>query len=67
MIVAACVVDHVTPHRGNEDLFFDYHNTQSLCKAHHDSTKQSMERGSVPKDRAKINPKDGWPFGSGGE
>lgn len=32
----ATVVDHVEPHRGNLDLFFDTTNLQSLCKLHHD-------------------------------
>jgi len=37
------VVDHITPHKGNEQLFYDGP-FQSLCKLHHDSTKQSDER-----------------------
>ena len=40
----ADVVDHITPHRGNEALFWDKSNWQPLCKFHHDSTKQRMER-----------------------
>lgn len=31
----ATVVDHVVPHRGNEDLFWDENNWQPLCTAHH--------------------------------
>ena len=42
-IVGATVVDHITPHKGDWSLFADYENTQSLCKHHHDSTKQSQE------------------------
>lgn len=34
--VEAVVVDHVTPHRGNPELFWDRGNWQSLCKACHD-------------------------------
>lgn len=30
------VVDHVIPHRGNEDLFWDADNWQTLCKPCHD-------------------------------
>lgn len=46
MIVAASVVDHVTPHRGDMALFWDPNNWQSLCKPCHDSWKQSQESGS---------------------
>jgi 5-methylcytosine-specific restriction protein A len=40
----ATVVDHKRPHRGDTRLFFDSDNLQSLCKPHHDSTKQWEER-----------------------
>lgn len=30
-------VDHIRPHRGNIDLFFDMDNLQSLCKSCHSS------------------------------
>ena len=32
----ATVVDHVLPHRGDEDLFWDESNWQPLCKHCHD-------------------------------
>jgi len=32
----ATVVDHITPHRGNMELFWDESNWQSLCKPCHD-------------------------------
>ena len=32
----ATVVDHIIPHRGDEELFWDRSNWQSLCKRHHD-------------------------------
>lgn len=32
----ANVVDHITPHRGDEVLFWDQTNWQSLCKLCHD-------------------------------
>ena len=34
--VAATVVDHIIPHRGNDDLFWDPANWQPLCKPCHD-------------------------------
>lgn len=43
-IVAAAVVDHIVAHRGDEELFWDPDNWQSLCKRCHDSVKQSEER-----------------------
>lgn len=55
---AATVVDHIEPHKlkdaiksGNKRsitkaqlLFWDKTNLQPLCKQHHDSTKQRMEK-----------------------
>lgn len=41
---AACVVDHITPHKGNTALFWNRDNWQALCKHCHDSHKQSHER-----------------------
>ena len=32
----ATVVDHILPHRGDEDLFWDESNWQPLCKHCHD-------------------------------
>jgi 5-methylcytosine-specific restriction protein A len=32
----ATVVDHIKPHRGNEKLFYDLKNLQSMCKPCHD-------------------------------
>lgn len=33
----ATEVDHVQPHDGNAQLFFDEKNLQSLCESHHSS------------------------------
>jgi 5-methylcytosine-specific restriction endonuclease McrA len=38
------VADHVTPHRGDEALFWDEGNLQCLCKSCHDRIKQRQER-----------------------
>jgi len=35
-VTVASVVDHIIPHKGNEALFWDESNWQSLCKFHHD-------------------------------
>ena len=35
-LTPATVVDHVIPHRGDHQLFWDESNWQALCKTHHD-------------------------------
>lgn len=34
-VTAATEVDHITPHRGNEAIFWDESRWQALCKMHH--------------------------------
>ncbi|AYJ92048.1 MULTISPECIES: HNH endonuclease [Serratia] len=46
-VVSASIVDHVKPHKGDEELFHDPDNLQSLCKRCHDSVKQRMEKGGT--------------------
>ena len=58
-IRAASVVDHIKEHKGNPALFWDEGNLQSLCKRHHDSDKQRLERGGTPTVRVDV---DGWPL-----
>ena len=48
-VVAATIVDHIKPHRGDNALFWDRENWQSLCKSCHDSIKQAAERSGVIK------------------
>lgn len=45
LVVAATVVDHVRPHRGDQALFWDRSNWQSLCATCHSSVKQRQESG----------------------
>ena len=45
-ITAATVVDHIQPHRGNQELFWDKKNWQSLCARHHNSDKAREESRS---------------------
>jgi 5-methylcytosine-specific restriction endonuclease McrA len=59
-VVAAAVVHHVTPHKGDEDLFFDPSNLESLCKSCHDSDAQSEERRGYSLEIGV----DGWPIDS---
>jgi 5-methylcytosine-specific restriction protein A len=46
-IIVAEVVDHIVPHRGNDKLFWDRDNWQSLCKQCHDSHKQRLEKSGI--------------------
>jgi 5-methylcytosine-specific restriction protein A len=41
----AVTVDHIIPHKGNKELFWDRKNWQSLCKQHHDSKTASQDGG----------------------
>lgn len=47
--VMATVVDHKKPHHGDEELFWDHDNWQSLCAACHSGAKRVKEnRGYLP-------------------
>ena len=50
----AAEVDHKTPHRGDERLFWDEDNLWCLCKACHSTVKQREERGH------RMQRQDGW-------
>lgn len=56
----AAVADHIIPHKGDWNLFFDAGNIQSLCIAHHNSAKQQIERLGFSTQIGK----DGWPIDS---
>lgn len=58
IVTAATVVDHVVEHRGDYELFFAG-DLQSLCKQHHDSTKQRMEKTG---EALVIFDLDGYPI-----
>ncbi len=45
----ATVVDHIQPHKGDRELFFNHANLQSLCKTCHDSLKAQVERDGYHK------------------
>ncbi len=57
-VVRATVVDHIEPHRGNDELFWDQTNWQSLCKSCHDGAKQSEEK----KGYSTAVDENGWPI-----
>lgn len=60
-IVAATVVDHKTPHKGDLALFWAETNWQALCTTHHNSNKQAAEHGN---DRGQAG-LDGYPIEGG--
>lgn len=57
---SAEVVDHITPHKGDQALFWDPTNWQPLCKSHHSRDKQAEERGFKKRRRIGV---DGYPIG----
>ncbi len=54
----ATVCDHVTPHRGNEVLFWGGP-FQSLCRTCHNVDKKLIENGKPPPLTFGV---DGWPL-----
>ncbi|OOL15993.1 HNH endonuclease [Ochrobactrum sp. P6BS-III] len=56
-VTAATICDHIIAHKGDEDLFWDADNLQSLCKPCHDRIKQREELGQSV---VRFGP-DGWP------
>lgn len=48
----ANVVDHITPHRGNERLFWDPSNHQAMCDSCH-SSKTAREDGGFGNRRGR--------------
>ena len=57
---AAEVVDHVVPHRGDRNLFWDRANWQALCKQHHDSDKARQEHGTRERAKFDVNGRLVW-------
>jgi 5-methylcytosine-specific restriction enzyme A len=49
-------VDHIVPHLGDKDLFWDEHNLQPLCKPCH-SAKTAREDGGFA-NRVKLSTKE---------
>jgi len=43
-IVPATVVDHIVPHRGDKNLFWDESNWQPLCKRCHDKKTRTQDQ-----------------------
>ncbi|MGC7561347.1 HNH endonuclease [Pasteurella sp. PK-2025] len=70
-LTPATVVDHIKAHKGDLNLFFDENNLQSLCKLHHDSSKQKAEINKIneigcDKNGFPIDPNHPFNKGRGG-
>ncbi|CAB3924930.1 HNH endonuclease [Achromobacter ruhlandii] len=57
-VTEAKVCDHIEPHKGDPEKFWNGP-FQSLCKAHHDSDKQALERSGRRKVQIGV---DGYPI-----
>ena len=59
-VVVATVVDHIIPHQGNQWLFWDRGNWQSLCAPHHNSDKQMLEKSGEKRTEFDDNGRVVW-------
>lgn len=56
----ATVVDHIIPHKGDKDLFWDETNWQPLCETHHNIKTATEDRGGwVPVTKQSKANRDG--------
>ena len=53
-IVSAIVVDHIVPHKGDNELFWDRSNWQGLCKTHHSRKTATQDGGFGNRQARKI-------------
>lgn len=60
-VTAATVVDHIKPHKGDMQLFWDRLNWQALCKFCHDA-KTVKEDGGFGNKKTTVN--GGFPEGT---
>ena len=60
-VVEATVVDHIKPHKGNDKLFWNEDNWQSLCSSCHSGAKQQQEATGVLRGCSE----DGLPLDGG--
>ncbi|HSH84369.1 MAG TPA: HNH endonuclease signature motif containing protein [Guyparkeria sp.] len=63
-VTAATVVDHIVPHQGNKELFWDRSNWQPLCAPCHDRHKRRQERSGTlagcTTDGTPLDPGHHW-------
>lgn len=65
----ATVIDHITPHKGDYNLFWDIHNMQSLCYSCHSGIKKQQElhgySQAVGADGIPLDKNHPWNRGKG--
>ena len=63
----AIEVDHIQPHKGDSELFYDAANLASLCKICH--SRKTMNENGLNKNKYDKPPIDinGWPINKEGE
>lgn len=59
-VTAAEVVDHIIPHKGDQELFWNESNWQPLCFSHHNGEKQTLEKSGVVRARFDENGRVIW-------
>ena len=57
----ATVVDHIEPHRGDLDLFWNIDNWQALCQKCHSAKSGAEKRGRPRKAKPVRYGVNGWP------
>ena len=58
-VMPATVVDHIIPHKGDKDLFWNKSNWQPLCETHHNIKTASEDRGAwMPVTTKAVNDPD---------
>jgi 5-methylcytosine-specific restriction endonuclease McrA len=59
IIEPAVIVDHIVPHRGDRERFWDYDNWQAVCEWHHNAVKHKLEtmfeRGEVTEADLRLD------------
>jgi len=55
LVLAQCV-DHIIPHKGDQKLFWDLNNLQSLCHSHHSekTAREDNGYGNAAKERERF-------------
>lgn len=60
-LTTATQVDHIRPHKGDRDLFWDVENWQPLCHSCHSIKTNTQDKGkSLPGVGVDGVPIDGW-------
>lgn len=67
LLIPASRVDHITPHNGDQELFWDHDNWQALCESCHNRKTAREDGGFGNKGNGKVGAEcraDGLPLDS---